>query len=94
MKPYLEAKNTKELCNLLGLPASQAVRVEMRRDLIIAIRRTLEKEGLTHAQAASKASVGRTVITGIVNGNIEKISTDKLIDVATNLGISLELKVA
>ncbi len=94
MKNYFEAKNTKELCKLLGLPASESTKVEMRRNIVIAIRRTLEAKDLTHAAAAKKAGVGRTVITGIVNGNIEKISTDRLIDVASNLGITLELKVA
>ena len=94
MKNYFEAKSTKELCKLLGLPTSESTKVEMRRDIVIAIRRRLEREDLTHAEAAKKAGVGRTVITGIVNGNIEKISTDRLIDVASNLGIILALKVA
>ena len=94
MKPYLEAKTTKELCKLLGLPTSDSTRVEIRRDLVIAIRKVVESEGYTHVRAAKLAGVGRTVITGIVNGNIEKISTDRLIDVATHLGITLQLKVA
>ncbi len=46
------------------------------------IRRVIEKKELTHAQAAKVSGMGRTVITAIMNGNLDKISTDRLIDVA------------
>ncbi len=93
-KAYFEAKNIKELCKILGVPESEAAKIEMRRELVVAIRRTIEKKGLTHELAAEEAGVGRTVITAIVNGNLEKISTDRLIDVAQNLGLKVQLKVA
>ena len=35
---------------------------------------------LTQAQAATKAGVGRTVITAIVNGNLESISKDRQLE--------------
>jgi predicted XRE-type DNA-binding protein len=66
----------------------------MRRDLVIGIKEVIKKKALTHVQAARKADVGRTVITAIVNGKIAKISNDKLIDVATSLGLKLHLEVA
>jgi len=94
MKPYIEVKNLKELCKSLGLPDSHAPKVEMRRDLVIAIKEALTRKGLTHVKAAEKTNVGRTVITAVVNGNIAKISTDKLIDIATALGVKLHLEVA
>ena len=92
-KPYIEVKNLKELCKVLGLSQSHAPKVEMRRDLIINIRQVIKIKGLTHAEAAKKAGVGRTVITAVMNGNIAKISTDKLMDIAISLGIKLHLDV-
>ena len=93
-KEFFEAKNAKQLCKILGLPPEDAGRVEMRRDLVIAIRRSIQDNGWTHAEAANIAGVGRTVITAIVNGNIGRISTDKLIDVAHHVGLKIKLKVA
>ena len=93
MKSFLEAKNTKELCRIMGLPESEAPKVEMRIRLVVAIKRSIEKQGLTQTQAAVKAGVGRTVITAIVNGNLARISTDRLIDVAQQLGLKVQLKV-
>jgi predicted XRE-type DNA-binding protein len=94
MKNYFEAKNTKELCKLLGLPPSAAPKIEIRIELASAIRNELERQELTHAQAAKKTGVGRTVITAIANGNLKSISTDRLIDVAQGLGLKIQVKVA
>ena len=47
-----------------------------------------------NAQASAKTGIGRTVITAIVNGNLDKISTDRLIDIAQALGLKFHLKVA
>ena len=93
-KPYIDIKNVSELCKALGLPRSQAARVEIRRDLVLAIHAKIKTRKLTHEKAAQMAGVGRTVITAIVNGNIGKISTDKLIDIADSLGLDLHIQIA
>ena len=93
-KEFFEAKSTKQLCKILGISESEAGKIEMRRNLLISIKRTVEKNGWTHAVAAEEAGVGRTVITAILNGNLEKISTDRLIDIAHRVGLKLRLKVS
>jgi predicted XRE-type DNA-binding protein len=94
MKSYFEAKNLEELCALLGLPETEAPKLRIRLDLAKAIRRVIEKKDLTHASASAKTGVGRTVITAIMNGNLDKISTDRLMDIAQALGLKLQLRVA
>lgn len=94
MKSYFEAKNLEELCALLGLPETEAPKLRIRLDLAKAIRRVIEKKDLTHANASAKTGVGRTVITAIMNGNLDKISTDRLMDIAQALGLKFQLKVA
>ena len=93
-KEFFEAKSTKQLCKILGVSESEAAKIEMRRNLVVSIKRTVEKNGWTHAEAAEEAEVGRTVMTAILNGNLEKISTDRLIDIAHRIGLKLMLKVA
>lgn len=94
MKSFTSAKNIKELGKLLKLPKVEIAKIEMRTDLVIAIRKTVEKQQLTHAEAAKKSGVGRTVITAILNANTTHISTDRLIDIAHGLGLTITLKVA
>lgn len=93
MRPYVTIKNLSALCKAVGLPESHVQKVSIRRDLVLAIRRRIAKDKLTQADAAKISGVGRTVVTAVSNGNIAKISTDRLIDIATNLGIKLRLKV-
>jgi len=94
MRSFFEAKNSKELCKILGLPESEAPKVELRTQLVLAIKKFIEKHKYTHAQVAEKTGIGRTVITAIVNGNLKRISTDRLLDVAHGLGLKVHLKVA
>ena len=93
-KKYVEVSNQTELAKMLGLSPAQEARILIRNDLVLAIHRLLEEQNLTHAAAAEKAGVGRTVITSIVNGNIAKISTDRLLEVADRLGLIIKFKIA
>ncbi len=86
---YSKIKNPEELCDLLGLPKTQAKRAEIKADLAVAISKIINEKGWTHKEASEISGVGRTVITSIVNGNIHRISTDRLIDIASNLGLDL-----
>ena len=94
MKNFKEAKNIQELCKMLGLPVSEAPKVKMRVDLAVAIRQLIERKKMTHLQAAEKSNVGRTVITAIMNGHLQKITTDRLIDIAQELGLRIQLSIA
>ena len=94
MNSNVNAKSLEDLCSLLGLPETEVPKLQIRLELVNGIRATIKKQNLTHQEAASKSGVGRTVITAVVNGNLNKISTDRLIDIAQGLGLSLLLKVA
>jgi predicted XRE-type DNA-binding protein len=94
VKNYTEAKSMKDVTKALKLPKGEAAKVEMRTNLVLGIMKVVEKKGLTHAEAAKQAGVGRTVVTAILNGNTTHISTDRLIDIAQNLGLTVTLRVA
>ena len=93
-KDFFKIKTPEQLYKKLGIPRYEAEKIVMRRNLVIAITNCIEKNNWTHEVAASKAQVGRTVITAIVNGNLEKISTDRLIDISQKIGLHVTLKVA
>ena len=93
-KDFFEVKSIKQLCKQLGIPISEASKIEMRRNLVIVIQKTIQKNNWTHLEAATKAKVGRTVITAVLNGNLDKISTDRLIDIAQRIGLKVHLDVA
>ena len=94
MNSSVDAKSLEDLCSLLGLPETEVPKLRLRLEIVNGIRSAMIKQNLTHQEAAEKCGIGRTVITAVVNGNLNKISTDRLIDIAQGLGLSLLLKVA
>lgn len=38
-KDFFKIKDTKQLCQQLGIPMSEALKIEMRRNLVIAIQK-------------------------------------------------------
>ncbi len=94
MNSSVDAKNLEDLCGLLGLPETEVPKLRLRLEIVNGIRAAIKKQNLTHQNAAEKCGVGRTVVTAVVNGNLNRISTDRLIDIAQGLGLSLLLKVA
>lgn len=60
-----------ELAELLGLPASEGLEIEIRSDLNDKIITVVERKELTHAQVAKLAGTSRTRITALLNRNTQ-----------------------
>jgi predicted XRE-type DNA-binding protein len=86
------AKSAFELSELLGLNASDAIEAELKASLMLKIRTEIERNQLTHQEVSDLSGVGRTVITGIVNCSIQRITLDRLVRVLSSLGVRAELK--
>ncbi len=91
---YVTVRNLKELCSTLGVPVQEEPRVRMQVELVRAVRKVISERGLTHAEAARIAGVGRTVITAVANGNLDGISLDRLVNIACRFGLRPSVKVA
>jgi len=85
-------KSTADLAKLLGLPETAAIEAEIKADLMEKIRERVLKLNLTHQEVANLSGVGRTVITGIVNCSIQRITIDRLVRVLVSLGIEPVIK--
>ncbi len=94
MNKKVDIKSLEELCERLGLPATEVPKLRLRLEIVKGIKNAIYKNNYTHQEASQICGVGRTVITAVVNGNLNKISTDRLIDIAQGLGLTLHLKVA
>lgn len=57
------------------------------------IRDSIKRHRITHSDAAELTGFGRTVITAVCNGRIEKISTDRLLKICTRLGLDIQVQV-
>jgi predicted XRE-type DNA-binding protein len=80
----------------LGFPEGEAQNLLLRADLVIHIRKVIEKLGITQAEAAKRASITQPRMNDLVKGRTEKFTLDALVNVAAQLGyvVKLSLKKA
>ncbi len=80
----------------LGFPEGEAQNLLLRADLVINIRKVIEKLGITQAEAAKRASITQPRMNDLVKGRTEKFTLDAMVNVAAQLGyvVKLSLKKA
>ena len=80
----------------LGFPEGEAQNLLLRADLVVHIRKVIEKLGLTQAEAAKRACITQPRMNDLVKGRTEKFTLDAMVNVAAQLGyiVKLSLKKA
>ena len=80
----------------LGFPEGEAQNLLLRADLVIHIRKVIEKLGLTQAEVAKRASITQPRMNDLVKGRTKKFTLDAMVNVAAQLGyiVKLSLKKA
>jgi predicted XRE-type DNA-binding protein len=86
-------KDFDDIQDFFALSAEQQTLVQLKSDLVLALRKRLRKEGLTHEDAAQRSGVSRSSLTARVGGNLARVSLDRLLDVCLKLGVNLKFQV-
>jgi predicted XRE-type DNA-binding protein len=89
----LEWKDFDDIQDFFALTAEQKTLVQLKSELVLALRKRLRKEGLTHEDAAERSGVSRSSLTAMVGGNLVSVSLDRLLDVCLKLGVNLKFQV-
>ena len=76
----------------LGFPEAEAQNLLLRTDLVIHIRKVVEKLGVTQAEAAKRAGITQPRMNDLVKGRTQKFTLDALVKVASSFGYSVQLK--
>jgi predicted XRE-type DNA-binding protein len=93
VKP-VKARTGRDLARLLDLSEEDSAAIELRVALLKKIIAEVDKQGLTHAQAAERTGTSRSRMTSILNGSIQDVSTDLLLRALTALGIRARISFA
>jgi predicted XRE-type DNA-binding protein len=76
----------------LGFPEAEAQNLLLRTDLVIHIRKVIDKLGVTQAEAAKRAGITQPRMNDLVKGRTQKFTLDALVKVASSFGYSVQLK--
>ena len=77
----------------LGFPAEEAEHLRLRSQLMIEVRKLIERRGLTQKEAALLFGVTQPRISDLVRGKIELFSIDTLVDMLAQAGARVDLVV-
>jgi predicted XRE-type DNA-binding protein len=78
----------------LGFDEAEARVLEMRADLMAALREHIEKRGWTQSEAAKNLGVTQPRISALMKGAWRDFSADMLLVLATRMGLRPTLKLA
>jgi predicted XRE-type DNA-binding protein len=93
MKP----KFTKSSGNIfldLGFPPHEAAVMLLRAQLAEALRRWMEREELTQAQAAKRLGISQPRMSEIVRGKVELLSLDYMVGLCAKAKLDVGLRLA
>ena len=90
-------KTTKSSGNIfvdLGFDQSEAAVLQMRTNLMGDLRRYIEKQKLTQAQAAKRLGIAQSRVSDLVRGKWDKFSLEMLITLEARLGRTVRVEFA
>ena len=76
----------------LGFPEAEAQNSLLRTDLVIHIRKVIDKLGVTQVEAANRAGITQPRMNDLLKGRTQKFTLDALVTVASSFGYSVQLK--
>jgi predicted XRE-type DNA-binding protein len=77
----------------LGFAPAEARNLRMRSELMMALRKYVEREGLTQADAALRLQVTQPRISDLMRGKINQFSLDTLVAMSTMAGMEVDLRI-
>lgn len=85
--------SAQSLAKKLGISQAKAAESVLKAKLITAIIKTLDKEGITHAELSKMSGVPRTAVTGILSGSLQKVTIDRILKMISALNLEIDVRV-
>lgn len=77
----------------LGFSPAEARNLHLRSRMMTALRKFIEKEGLTQAEAARRLKVSQPRISDLNRGKISRFSLDALVNMLADAGLEVDLRI-
>ena len=84
-------QGSKNIFEDLGFEKSEAANLQIRADLMLALRKYIQSQGWTQQQAAEFFNETQPRISNLINGEISRFGVDKLINMLAKAGIKVKV---
>jgi len=78
----------------LGFEPHEAAVMQLRCELAEALRKWIDRDGLTQAEAARRLGVAQPRISEIARNKVDKLSLDYLVALCSKAGVVVKVKTA
>ena len=88
-------KKTKssELAEMFSVSHARGMEAIIKAQLITAVLKKIEKDGITHGAIAQKAELSRSTVTGILSGSLQKVTIDRILRIVEAVGLVADVRV-
>ena len=88
-------KRTKssELADMFSVSHARGMEAIIKAQLITAVLKRIEKDGITHAEIAQRAELPRSAVTGILSGSLQKVTIDRILRIVEAVGLVADIRV-
>jgi predicted XRE-type DNA-binding protein len=93
VRSSLATKGSGNVFTDLGFSSAEASNLRIRSQMMTALRKFLEKEGLTQAQAARRLKVTQPRISDLNRGKISRFSLDSLVNMLADAGLEVDFRI-
>ncbi len=77
----------------LGFSPAESRNLRLRSQMMTALRKFIEKEGLTQADAAKRLKVSQPRVSDLTRGKISRFSLDTLVNMLTDAGLEVDFRI-
>jgi predicted XRE-type DNA-binding protein len=77
----------------LGFSPAESRNLRIRSEMMTALRKFIEKEGLTQADAAKRLKVSQPRISDLTRGKISRFSLDTLVNLLSDAGLEVDFRI-
>lgn len=77
----------------LSFSPAESRKLRLRSQMMTALRKCIEKEGLTQADAARRLKVSQPRISDLARGKISRFSLDTLVNLLGDAGLEVDLRI-
>ena len=86
-------KGQNNIFEYLGFEPEEAANLKIRADLILDLQKYIKKQEWTQQEAAAFFAETQPRISNFMNGNIERFSIDKLVQMIVKAGMKIKVEV-
>lgn len=86
-------KKMKDFGKDLGLSDDEMLIADLKTKIKKKIIAEVEKRKITQTELAKLAGLGRTVVSGVINGSLQSVSLERLIKILMAMDLLIDIKI-